>query len=289
MRSLIDDNNDYDLIIIDFANQVARCLYGAFALSYNGIKTGALMGVCRTYFNLHNEFPNAKIIYCLEGGNNRRKDLYNQYKANRSKNDDFIMSLKLCMKFIKYVDCDYLSIPTTEADDVAFYLIANRPKGKRVLLISSDQDWLGMVTKNYVDIQKSDMIEDYKRVYERLGYPPEHISIVKILTGDASDNVKGITRFPTAAAIELAKNCKSYKDIKNYPLHKHNTSWTKWEDRIKEEWHIVERNYEVLGFHPEWCRKEDIVRKQGHFDKAKVKKLLLDNGIVSLVNTYIGD
>lgn len=289
MRNMIETNNDYDLIVIDFANQVARCLYGAYQLSFNGIKTGSLMGVSRSYFNLHNEFPNAKIIYCLEGGNNRRKELYNQYKANRTKNDEFVNALKQCMGFIKLVDCDYLSITSTEADDVAYYISSNRPKGKKILLISSDQDWLGLVVKKYIDIQKSDFIEDYDMVYKRLSYPPEHISIVKILTGDASDGVKGINRFPTAAAIELAKNCKTYKDIKNYPLHKHNPSWAKWEDRIKEEWHIVERNAEVLCFHPEWCRKEDIVRKQGHFNKAKVRKLLLDNGIKSIVQTYIGD
>jgi 5'-3' exonuclease len=290
MKDLMLEDRHYSKILVDTANLTARCLYGMGALSYNGVKTGALMGLARSYFALHTEFPHAKIMYLLEGGHNRRKELYSEYKANRSKNDDFVFAIKQSIEFIKLVDCEYLSMPGLEADDVAFYIVQHRAKNQNILLISGDYDWLTMVNNKHVDIQMKDVIETHTDIATRLGYPPSSVPIVKVLQGDTADNVKGITRFPTAAALVLANKCKTYQDIKGYPLHKHNPGWAKWEQRIIDEWDtVIERNAEVLNFHPEWCHKEEIVRKQGTFNKKKVRRLLLNNGIKSIVARYLGD
>ena len=130
---------------------------------------------------------------------NIRKELYKEYKGNRSKdpspheNNEVIKSILLSMGI------NSIFPSQLEADDIVAY-ICREHEGEKVI-ISVDQDFLQLVCedcmlydpirKRYFDLQSFEKETGYKNV--------EEWYTAKCLVGDKSDNVPGIPRFGQAS------------------------------------------------------------------------------------------
>ena len=151
--------------------------------------------------------------------------------------------------------------------------------------MSNDKDWYQYMREGEVDIFVKNTVHTYKSVQLRLGYPPEHVVIYKILKGDSSDNIPGITGFPEVLALAMAKSVQNYKDLLtfNFPY-----SMRKWRVILKQRWSIVERNAMLIQFNPEWIEKALFTVTKRTGDKKKLVQLLRERGVNSIANKLEG-
>jgi len=152
------------------------------------------------------------IVFDGVGGSNARRNLFPDYKANRNTNrmtnysifqskaeeqESINNQMERLIQYLKCLPVTVISIDGLEADDIIGYLadkFERHDETSKVTIMSADKDFLQLV---------SDKVEAYsptkKKVYtpkdvlEEYGVSSANFINYKILLGDSSDNVPGIT------------------------------------------------------------------------------------------------
>lgn len=163
----------------------------------------------------------------------KKKALFPEYKAQRikelkeynvktidgleiSKSLDPVRDIKHCLSLIPHCKA---SIPTKdeETDDILATL-TKMFKDKPCYIISSDRDLWQLNFKNvHVVFQGYPEIKEVKKqdVLKKFGNKDYRlIPLIKTLTGDSSDNLKGVYRFPNSKTTPLLKYSKYKGNIK---------------------------------------------------------------------------
>lgn len=286
MKSILDQP-DYNLVLVDSMNLTYRFFNAMKGLTYKGRPTGMLFGVMKFCVYTALRYPNARIVFLWEGTSSRRKSMYKEYKSKRA-------SVKVPVSFWDCVDevrevlpwfgVDQMWHIGLEADDMAGYMVECAQKDGKILLVSKDEDWMQYIRPGQVDIQRTSTIESFEDLQASYGYPPNKIGMWKILRGDVSDNIKGIKGIRGGLVRLLVNKCDNYMQFKDYPLARHNPLWEKWERILKEQWEsVIERNADLILFHPEWIEPNQIVEIPGKKDVPKLKKAMEGAGIKSLL------
>jgi 5'-3' exonuclease len=264
--------NKYDLIVCDFMSMSYKYFYGLKNLSNrNGEKTGLYHGFFQCLLNKITESPRSKVIIAHEGDHLVRKQMSSLYKSQRKKRpDELQLACNRLRDLLSMFGADQRFIPGYEADDVAGSVV----KGyRKALLISGDMDWCQILRKNFCILQDGKEIS-YDKLEKKLGYPPDRILIYKLLTGDSSDHIKGISGFPIELAIEFAKNCKTLKEVYSYiPIKKEHRCWV--ESIKKEKENNVER-YGLLKIKDDGIMEEVICQERKNLIKFKKELLKLE-------------
>lgn len=276
---------EYDMILVDAMNLCARSYHG-IKTEFEGTPTGMIYGVMRFVVTAKKVYGRAKVVFLWEGGQSRRKVKHPEYKANREGrvyDESFNHQIRDVKSDIKWSGHTQMCCPGVEADDLAGWMVDRYPD-KNILLVSNDEDWYQFMRRGRVDIMRRDSVELYEDVEMRLGYPPERIALYKILTGDASDNIKGLLRFPHNVAILLVKGCDDWKKFDKYELLSGNPKLTKWEELLKSERATLEKNADMILYHPEWIGKgAGIEITLGRKRPVELKTMLLKYGMVKTV------
>jgi DNA polymerase-1 len=156
------------------------------------------------------------------GGSSARRNLYPEYKTNRnasrmtnysifSSKDEETESINNQMsRLIQYLQClpvTVISIDGLEADDIIGYL-ANKfqayEETARVTIMSADKDFLQLVSdKVYCYSPTKKKIYTPKDVLEEYGVSSNNFLNYKILMGDQSDNIPGISGLGPKKLIKL--------------------------------------------------------------------------------------
>jgi len=136
--------------------------------------------------------PLNKIIAVNEGGNEFRKRLYPEYKANRKPSEPelkaaHVASMQAVQELLKALGVVQCQAKGIEADDVIAYLCGNLPGTKLVYTV--DQDMIALVNTDTHVFLKGNRMTDMK------GVLPRHVALYKSLVGDPSDNIKGVPGF----------------------------------------------------------------------------------------------
>ena len=152
-------------------------------------------------------------IVLWDGGAQWRKDICPDYKANRRNDpkkiavkDEYSTQVPFIRKAIELLGIDQMVSSTCEADDLAgAYSRLLERQGHLVELVTGDKDWLQLVTPSVtwndpvrdrqVDIMTFESFTDYPNVAQFLDE--------KCLTGDSSDNIKGVGGIGAKGAKEL--------------------------------------------------------------------------------------
>jgi DNA polymerase-1 len=281
----IMDIPEYEMILVDAVNLAARNYHMLDNLSYEGHPTGMLYGVMKFVLRMQKYHPKAQIIFLWEGVDSKRKSLHTLYKANRNRNDD---SFRSCLEEVRS-NLTFTGVTQTfhlglEADDVAGHLCYISEPHQKILMVTTDEDWFQYMKPDQINIQRRNNIETFNDIKDALGFPPNKIGMWKILKGDKSDDIPGVKGFPSLAARLLVNRCETYKDFLEYPLHEHNEKWAVWEGRMKEQWEtVIERNAELILFHPEWIEETQIMTKVGEFEKEPLISLFEKYNMKSLI------
>jgi 5'-3' exonuclease len=193
-------------------------------LNPDGHHIGGLTGFLKSIGYAIRMSDPTKVVVIFDGigGSNARRNLYPEYKANRnssritnhnifsSKDEESESINNQISRLVQYLQClpiTVISIDGLEADDIIGYL-ANKfqahDETQKVTIMSADKDFLQLVSDKvhcYSPTKKK--IYTPKDVLEEFGVSSSNFLNYKILMGDTSDNIPGITGLGPKKLIKL--------------------------------------------------------------------------------------
>ena len=212
------------ILIIDGLNTFLRSFTMINHLNPDGHHIGGLTGFLKSIGYAIRMSDPTKVVVIFDGigGSNARRNLYPEYKANRnssritnhnifsSKDEESESINNQISRLIQYLQClpvTVISIDGLEADDIIGYL-ANKfqvhDETQKVTIMSADKDFLQLVSDKvhcYSPTKKK--IYTPKDVLEEFGVSSNNFLNYKILMGDTSDNIPGITGLGPKKLIKL--------------------------------------------------------------------------------------
>ena len=227
------------LLLVD-ANNVAMRAIHAMARSglssSDGVATGPLLNFITTLSkHIKEERPRA-VAVCWDGGRSeRRVALSPEYKAHRQDAPQVIELVKhdvfsLAKRFCSLSGIYHVERRGFEADDLIAHYWLQRNRGERVVILSSDKDFLQLVGENTEQVRLSSSGAptdrwNKQRILDEVGVEPRALPYAMALCGDASDNVIGVPRVGMKTAIKILDK---YRDEPH------------WWDRVLEDPKVVE-------------------------------------------------
>ena len=203
-------------LVIDGLNTFIRSWSTAPNLNDNGDHIGGIVGTLKSIgYAIRTLNPTrVVIVFDGKGGSNSRKEIFAGYKSERGKNkikmrlnraatvemnpEEESVSMRRQMHALgELLSCLPVTIMIydgVEADDVMGYIATTlRQENEKVILMSSDKDFLQLVNKDvsvYSPTKKK--IYNIDEVVEEFGIHPHNFINFRMIDGDKSDNVGGI-------------------------------------------------------------------------------------------------
>jgi DNA polymerase-1 len=162
------------------------------------------------------------IVFDGVGGSNARRNLFPAYKANRNANrmtnysifqskseeqESINNQMERLIQYLKCLPVSVVSIEGLEADDIIGYLthkLESFSETQEINIMSADQDFLQLVSsKTSVYSPTKKRIFKPKDVLEQFGVSATNYINYKILLGDKSDNIPGITGLGPVKLVKL--------------------------------------------------------------------------------------
>lgn len=222
------------ILIIDGLNTFLRSFTMINHINPNGHHIGGLTGFLKSIGYAIKMLNPTKVIIVFDGvgGSNARRNLYPEYKANRhvnrmtnysifsSKEEETESINNQMARLIQYLKClpiTVISIDGLEADDIIGYL-SNKfqvyNETTSVTIMSADKDFLQLISDKvqvYSPVKKK--VYKPKDVLEEFGVSSYNFLNYKILMGDQSDNVPGISGLGPVKLLKLFPELTSENKI----------------------------------------------------------------------------
>ncbi|MVA23937.1 DNA polymerase I [Agrobacterium vitis] len=211
------------LFLVDGSGFIFRAFHALPALTRksDGLPVGAVSGFCNMMWKLLTEARDTSVgvtpthlaVIFDYSSKTFRKDLYPEYKANRSAPpEDLVPQFGLIRQATRAFNLPCIETEGFEADDIiATYARAAEAIGADVTIVSSDKDLMQLVTAN---VHMYDSMKDKQigipDVIEKWGVPPEKMIDLQSLTGDSTDNIPGIPGIGPKTAAQLLEE---YGDV----------------------------------------------------------------------------
>jgi DNA polymerase-1 len=205
------------LLLVDGNSLVYRSFFAIPRLTNReGLPTNAAYGFATVLRKiLSEEAPQQVAVVFDAGGKNFRHRLYPEYKAHRPPTpDDLSVQLPLTRDICNALGLPIVEIWDVEADDIVATLAARAEReGQRVFVVSSDKDFLQLVSPQITVISPGKEIRyDPALVAEKFGVPPDRVTDVLGLVGDSVDNVPGVPGIGLKGAVSLIREWGSIEN-----------------------------------------------------------------------------
>jgi 5'-3' exonuclease len=257
-----------NVLIIDTYNLLHRARYSKFQkgnhfITYNFLKS---------FFYYLNTFTPDKVILAMDGFPKFRKDFYPEYKQNRIKQLDSEAEIEL--SFFKDQKKEIVSLlgnfpvelvysENYEADDIIFTLVKEIYKDDAVTIISSDTDFIQII---------SDKCRVFSPSTSKFLEPTEYNYVYfKSFVGDPADNISGVSKVGKVTAAKILKSEESLN---------------KWLIENKEKSKIFSRNVQLISFLTIPMEELDVVSGTYNldnisyaFDKMEIKNMLSNKNL----------
>ena len=186
------------LILVDGSGYLYRAFHALPPLTTSkGEPTGAVLGVLNMLNKMIKEEAPDRIAVVFDApGRTFRDDLFDQYKAHRAPMpDDLRAQVQPLFDTVAAMGLPLLRVTGVEADDVIGTLAKQGANaGFKVLISTGDKDMAQLVGPNIELLNTmSNTRLDRIGVKAKFDVFPEQIIDYLALTGDASDNIPGIT------------------------------------------------------------------------------------------------
>jgi DNA polymerase I len=203
------------LFLVDVSSLFFRAFYAVRPLSSpSGMPTNAIYGFLSMVMKLLKDEKPQYLVFCYDRKDpSFRKDLYEDYKANRTEMpEDLIPQIPYIKKVADILGIPSLEVPKYEADDLIGSLTKWGLKNKmEVDIVSGDKDFAQLVADGVylVDTMKNTKI-GVAGVQEKWGVKPEQFIDYLALVGDSSDNIPGVKGIGPKGACKLLED---YNDL----------------------------------------------------------------------------
>lgn len=278
------------ILILDGFNVFLRHFIVNESVSSSGDPVGGVIGFLKAVISLNDTFVPKKIYVVWEqgGGCQRRKKIFEGYKANRVANKEMfkdatkdstsskqekrawllndsenrLKQLHLLTQILKNIPVCQIYLQDTECDDVVAYLakykLKNREgKDDKKIIVSTDKDFFQLLEDPNVEIydQGKHEIVTQKKIFDKYQISARNFCLAKALAGDPSDNIDGIEGmgFKTAAKRfpDLSSSDKDVlvSDIISYAEQQiQQNSKIKIYKEIIDNKDLVQRNWKLMYF-----------------------------------------
>ncbi len=151
-----------------------------------------------------------------------RDELYDQYKAHRPPTpEDLVHQVDRVKQLVAAFNMPVFELAGYEADDVIGSLSRQASEqGVETVIVTGDADMMQLITPDVAVLYPrpggtfSDADQfDAAAVAEKYGVGPEHISDLKALEGDTSDNIPGVRGIGQKTAVTLIQQFGGIDDI----------------------------------------------------------------------------
>jgi DNA polymerase-1 len=167
-----------------------------------GNSTALIFGFLRSLAAFKKRFVRAQIFVVWDGSKQRRVKMYPDYKAGRPEHSQETYSeMSRLQAMLPMFGIHQAHNPEEETDDIIACLVKNRLSGKHNVIVSTDRDFLQLVT--YTDLllvpkqgSRPETLYDPDKVVSEYGVPPRLMVHLRALSGDTSDNLPGVPRVP---------------------------------------------------------------------------------------------
>jgi len=209
-------NKDDHLFLVDGSAYIFRAFHALPPLTRksDGLPVGAVAGFCNMLWKLLQDARDTDVgvtpthfaVIFDYSSQTFRKDLYPEYKANRSEPpEDLIPQFGLIREATKAFNLPCIEVEGYEADDIiATYARQAEAVGAHATIISSDKDLMQLVTDH---VSMYDSMKDRQigiaEVIEKFGVAPEKMIDLQSLTGDSTDNIPGVPGIGPKTAAQL--------------------------------------------------------------------------------------
>jgi hypothetical protein len=294
MKSLADFDH-YDTVYVDAMNLLARSYYGIRNMSHTGRNTAMLFGVARMALEMRRKYPGISVVLLWEGSGSFRKAKYPIYKAQRTYGSgvedrrEFNDAVDLVRYSLSLMGISQAFAETYEADDLAYYY-ARHSQGK-TLFSSGDWDWWALIDYGDILYQHNTLCkrDDLSNLFcKKFGVPAIDFSklwVFKVLTGDSSDNVDGVPRFPRKLAARIA--CNPIDTVADIPRLLHDWNESVWAEKVSRHLWVLERNVELLCLAD--VPESAVVHTRAVYDRDAFLSVLKDNAMVGLAMKYFDE
>ena len=214
-------------LIIDVPFLCHRSLHTTNTLSKHNQDTGIIFGVVLQIKTLIEKFNTTDLIFCWDGKNSKRKQIYPPYKSKRTNVDPAIIAQQQknyeqfnivkdeilpAMGFINNFQTDGL-----EADDIMAQLALSYEKD--FIIVTADNDLFQMLDMADMFSPATNVLYTMENFIKKYEIVPKDWAKVKALAGCQSDNVIGLEGIGEKSAIKWIKNTlephlKTYRILK---------------------------------------------------------------------------
>jgi DNA polymerase-1 len=212
------------VLIIDGLNAFLRAFTMINHINPDGHHIGALTGFLKSIGYAIKMLNPTKVVIVFDGvgGSNARRNLFPDYKANRNANrmtnysifqskeeesESINNQMQRLILYLKCLPVSVISIEGLEADDIIGYLthkLENFGETQEINIMSADQDFLQLLSeKTSVYSPTKKRIFKPKDVLTDFGVSATNYINYKILLGDKSDNVPGVTGLGPVKLVKL--------------------------------------------------------------------------------------
>jgi DNA polymerase-1 len=188
--------------LIDGNSLLQTGFHGVKDYFHNGKHFGAIFHFLNTIRKHLVEQDYNKVVVFWDGKNNAkyRQDILSEYKINRRKRltpeqeNDLFRQKHRITQYLEEVFVRQAEFNNCEADDCIAYYCANT-EDENKLILTNDKDLSQLVNeKTTIKFLNDGKIidENQKITISKLSVPTNNVTLIKILLGDKSDNIKGI-------------------------------------------------------------------------------------------------
>ncbi len=206
------------IYLIDISSLFFRAFYAVRPLtSPSGVPVNAIYGLLSMLVKLLKSERPEYIVVCYDRKEpSFRKEIYDEYKANRSEMpQDLVTQLPYMKKLIDLLGMPSLEVPRYEADDLIGTLarIAFDQK-MEVVIVSGDKDFAQLIKPGIImyDTMKDSKLDE-NGVLEKWGVHPEQFCDYLAIVGDSSDNIPGVGGLGPKGAQKLLGEYKTLENI----------------------------------------------------------------------------
>ncbi len=202
-----------NLFIIDGHALAYRAYYAMFRnplTNSEGQPTSAVYGLANYILRLLQRPECSHMVIVFDAKvPSFRKDIYEEYKANRSEMpDDMKSQMPLLFDLVKCLNIPHFVKEGFEADDIIAFLAKKaEAEGFDVSLITKDKDLMQLISKSVRMLapETGGKYTEFKEaeVENKMGVPPVKVLDLLALMGDSSDNIPGLPGVGPKTAIKI--------------------------------------------------------------------------------------
>jgi DNA polymerase-1 len=258
-------------MIFDGLNAFIRAFGATPAYNEDGDHIGGLSGFLYSIGKTVRDFRPSRCIIVFDGrgGSAKRKRIYGDYKANRAHktrlrrhdhHDSTIEEEQESMRhqfsrlisYLDYLPVTFMAMDGIEADDAIAYIAQMyETECKKITIVSTDRDFYQLVDDRiqvWSPIKKK--MYDTQAVLDEFGVHPANMVVYRSFTGDASDNIPGISGIGSKTILKLVPELGDATEFTPEMLlekcQQHQTESKSWQ-KILDNSRILEQNYQLMN------------------------------------------